>query len=678
MSHTGPLTVAHLNTQSVLDKQAELQHFMHQHNVDIFSLNETWLNKNKKFKISNYRIFRRDRTTSRGGGVCLAIHQNLIATTVEHQFQEECIIIRLPNIINGTSDLIVSSYYNPPDTTVNPVLLDFIFKLGEHVLLLGDLNAHSSTWNSKKDNNSGIVVNDFINNTHNMLLNNNEATYEPLHRPEYSAILDLAISSQQLSQKFLSFTTHEEPRSDHITFTTTFNINRRLQPTKELTIKKINWETFKSSLEASRPQLNTIISTSADIDSTTATLTATLQQAMKNATKIHTLKKNSNHAYLPNHILKLIKEKKETRRLYQNTRDPTLKSSYNKLTELIKTNIINHKQHQWQEFCNSINKNQISDSKLWQKIRSINNPTNGNTPRSPELNHNNTKTTDPTITSNIFADYLESVFDNYSDSNLDNSFFEHTEHSATSLFSYSNSNSNHQECTVDPTTPTTKSNNTSHTQASSNITNTNTDFSPVTIDELTKAIKKLKNKSACGGDHISNKMLKNLPVSYLHFLTKLFNTSMTLGHLPAAWKEATIILIPKPQKDHSTPQGYRPISLLNTLSKLLERVVYSRLEDWLVKNKVLSQFQSGFRRFRQTKDHTIRLIQAAQSCFNQNQKMGAIFFDMGIRFCLAQRSAPQARPTPHTYLPRQMDSMLPKRENIQSKDWLNLLNHKNN
>ena len=58
------------------------------------------------------------------------------------------------------------------------------------------------------------------------------------------------------------------------------------------------------------------------------------------------------------------------------------------------------------------------------------------------------------------------------------------------------------------------------------------------------------------------------------------NASLRLGHIPNYWKEAIIVLIPKPMKDHTKCENYRPISLLNTLSKLLERVIINRLEKW--------------------------------------------------------------------------------------------------
>ena len=91
-------------------------------------------------------------------------------------------------------------------------------------------------------------------------------------------------------------------------------------------------------------------------------------------------------------------------------------------------------------------------------------------------------------------------------------------------------------------------------------------------------------------------------------------------------------MIPKPKKDHSRPENFRPISLLSTLSKVLERVVLSRLNKWIEDNQLLSDLQSGFRRGRQTKDQLLRLINDGLAAFNINAELGALFIDIEKAF----------------------------------------------
>ena len=115
-------------------------------------------------------------------------------------------------------------------------------------------------------------------------------------------------------------------------------------------------------------------------------------------------------------------------------------------------------------------------------------------------------------------------------------------------------------------------------------------------------------------------------------MTDLANGSMRLSHIPTIWKKAHVSMIHKPMKNPKLALSYRPISLLNTLSKILERVIYSRLIEWCNINNIISDFQSGFTNGRQTKDHIFRLIQDSQQCFNRNLSVGAVFIDIEKAF----------------------------------------------
>ena len=107
---------------------------------------------------------------------------------------------------------------------------------------------------------------------------------------------------------------------------------------------------------------------------------------------------------------------------------------------------------------------------------------------------------------------------------------------------------------------------------------------------------------------------------------------LQLSYMPQQWKSAIVIMIFKPCKDPILVISYRPISLLNTFSKLLERVVLIRLSDWLDEKHILSEPQAGIRKNKQTKDHKFRIIQDVQAAFNRGFKVGAIFIDIKKAF----------------------------------------------
>jgi hypothetical protein len=80
------------------------------------------------------------------------------------------------------------------------------------------------------------------------------------------------------------------------------------------------------------------------------------------------------------------------------------------------------------------------------------------------------------------------------------------------------------------------------------------------------------------------------------------------------------------------PKDYRPISVTSCIGKLSERLLRTRLYDFLQNNKLLIDQQSGFRKNRQTKDNLFHLIQRSIESFNRKKKVCAIFFDIQSAF----------------------------------------------
>lgn len=86
-------------------------------------------------------------------------------------------------------------------------------------------------------------------------------------------------------------------------------------------------------------------------------------------------------------------------------------------------------------------------------------------------------------------------------------------------------------------------------------------------------------------------------------LRHIFNECLREGCFPPVWKEASLVLIPRPGRDAESPSAYRPIFLLGEAGKMLEYIVASRLTQHLEgdgPNLVEDQF--GFRRGRSTID----------------------------------------------------------------------------
>jgi len=169
-----------------------------------------------------------------------------------------------------------------------------------------------------------------------------------------------------------------------------------------------------------------------------------------------------------------------------------------------------------------------------------------------------------------------------------------------------------------------------------------------TSNEIQSAISNLKNSSP-GEDDIHNLFLKNMSEDYVANYLKMFNKSWQEECVPNSWKVGLMIPILKPGKDSTLTSSYRPITMLSTVGKLLERMVCNRLE-WVIENgNLISETQYGFRKGRSTCDsltfleHTIRnTLKSGEICivvfvdlkgaFDRVWHMGVIYKLMKLGF----------------------------------------------
>ena len=109
---------------------------------------------------------------------------------------------------------------------------------------------------------------------------------------------------------------------------------------------------------------------------------------------------------------------------------------------------------------------------------------------------------------------------------------------------------------------------------------------PITIPEIETAIRWLPNKPSKGHDGISNIMLKSISDGILYPLCLIFNKSISEGIFPSQMKMVEVIPFYK-GREIDMLVNYQPISLLITVSKLLEKLVYIRVYKFLEKNQIL-------------------------------------------------------------------------------------------
>ena len=115
---------------------------------------------------------------------------------------------------------------------------------------------------------------------------------------------------------------------------------------------------------------------------------------------------------------------------------------------------------------------------------------------------------------------------------------------------------------------------------------------PFQLRDLRRSIMKAKPR-APGPDGIHNNLLKHLPEDTLKILKEILNKIWISADFPQQWRAATVIPIPKPNKDHTDPLSYRPIALTSCLCKVMERMINTHLIWYLEKYRLLDRSQCG-------------------------------------------------------------------------------------
>lgn len=118
---------------------------------------------------------------------------------------------------------------------------------------------------------------------------------------------------------------------------------------------------------------------------------------------------------------------------------------------------------------------------------------------------------------------------------------------------------------------------------------------PFTKQEIQTALEKIDPRKAPGEDAINSEVLLRIFRSFPIFFTEVYNKCLKNGHFPKHWKRSIIQPIVKPGKEElDEVQKFRPISLLNTGGKLLEKLLIDRINHHLYTNKLLNSNQFGF------------------------------------------------------------------------------------
>ena len=590
------INVLYWNANGLTDKMLAFLDYLSKHNVDVACISETFLKPNSKIDSHpDYVIHRFDRVDRPKGGVAIIVKRNL-----KHQLQPsyntklmECIGIKV--FINDTASCHILSVYLPGGSKgreIDQHLRDDINKITNlrgNYYICGDFNAKHREWNCNVANKAGRILQEMSGEF--MIYFPDSPTYYPEDRNKSVSTIDLMLSNSNLETTELQCT---EAMSDHCAVyfqIKTSKIDRTENTVYRYDYRNANWKKFKAQI--SRRIEDNIgensCNTTEEIENHIKILSELIMEARNSSVKMKKI--NFESTKLTPEIKDLIKSKRSLRRRWQRSRDDQLKSELNHLQRIISENIKELKNKNWNKRLAEI---KPSNQTVWRIAKHCK---KGSKSMPPLTNLGKTF-----ITNKEKASALSEYFREAHENPLEHNDPQHTQE-------------------VNDT-------------VKEALERDNNDENPelTDVNEIVSIIRNLKNPKAPGLDDVNNILIKNLPEKGFEYLKFIINSCLKLNHFPKVWKHAKVIPIPKPGKPANELSSYRPISLLSSISKILERVLLNRINEHLEDNNIIPTQQCGFRTGRSTSHQLIKVIKTAKENLNNKKSTGMIFLDVEKAF----------------------------------------------
>ena len=584
-SHHLNLRIAFWNARGLRNKKLLLADFLLKNDTDVILVNETHLQPGQSFFINSYRTLRTDRTIKKGGGTAILVKSSISHTlnnSITNQIENTSI-----NINTTTGPIKLIAAYCPPKDVITLQDLTALFSDDIPTLLAGDLNAKHKNWLARATNPKGRALSKHARSLNLDINAPTSHTFFPLSRREKSDILDIALSRNL--PYLLQLTVGPDLGSDHCVVHADLSIPSCNTLTDLPPKNLINWKGYNRTLKRKTPDTPTP-NNIGEVDDQVDLLTNLISSALDKNSRPAPVK--SDRVNIPPEILELLQKKRLARKLWRQTGYRPYKSLYNRLNTKIKVLNRVYYEEKWKEKLASLS---TQDNSLWDLLRLLNKKKT----HIPPLTE---PTTNAIINSNpqkarLFASHTAQVHN----PDIKNIPLKHLEHVSSYVANYFSR-------ALPPQTV------------------------PFTLDELTEIIQSANPKKAPGPDGIPIKALQHLPDRTLKFLYSTLISSYRFGHFPTKWKTAHTIMIPKPGKNQRSPSSYRPISLLNALSKTYEKLLLQIMHRHIENHDLIIKQQAGFTAQTSTIHQAARLTNFITEGFHRRKITSVVFLDIERAF----------------------------------------------
>lgn len=549
----------------------------------ILAVQETFYGNNFMVKIPGYNgICKQGHFNQRfHGGVAMYIHSSCAYEEIPIQSEFQVVAAKVQ--LNGPRCITVASIYIPGRVGINADDFQALLRqLRPPFLLLGDLNSHNEVWGCLTTDSRGRLVERVIGNMQLNILNDGSSTHDS------GSAIDLSIASSDLSAEVEWVVLPSVLSSDHFPLRIDI-LGRAILPqvdSQRYNYKKADWDSFGMDLVWTSLPATDVFETPQDM---VQDLYSRFYTAADRTIPLYTPRRFYPRPFWNAECKRMWNERERLYRRYKTTGSLADKVHWKRVRALTKQFFKSEKKKEMQNYLSNMKHNEPM-SKIYEKLRQI----RGRPPRHIAIlkDHGNSVSEHSDIANCLARSFAStSTYNNHSD--------KFKKFQSASEKHNINFNTNIEE----------------HYNV------------PFALVELRSALSSAGDTSP-GPDRIHYLMLKNLPEDAQSYLLSFYNRLWATKYFPEEWQISTVIPIPKPGKDHSSPENYRPIALTSCLCKLFEKMINRRLIEFLENKKLLAHVQCGFRKNRATIDHLVRLDTFIRKAFASDQVTVGVFFDL--------------------------------------------------
>lgn len=543
--------------------------------MDIIVCSECWLSKAPYLPLlDGYNSFQTLNNINQNGGVVIYVKDTLDCKIYEPDCIQEanCLVCEV-----ASEYAIVAVYRSPSFPQIENFLsgLDTLFTTlssFKFLTLIGDLNIDIKT--NTKDSRAGDYLN--LNASHGLLPGHTFIT-----RGENCLDHVLIKSKAQATTLVL-----ETALTDHQPTILLANLRRNLQ-----TIPSTRTKTDYDSIHAAllHTDFSPIFNTN-DVNFATDFLVSTVSNIIKKCSYSHKVSRSKKtiKPWITTGLLRCIRNRDRMHeRLKREPDNMTLKITYMRYRNFINKLLKNTKRNYYK---NMLLKAKNNTKCTWNVIKEIANinTTNSNAKALLGLHQ------DPKISTNLVNNFFVDMGKNLADA-----------------------------ITRNQNTPTCPA--LSYGQPDSMA------LLEVDVNEIEQLIMGLRRDCSVGWDGISSHILQQSRSVFVPLITHICQLALTSGVFPNAFKKATVHPIYK-SGNKELVSNYRPISVLTTLSKILEKVLNKRLVNYLDSKNIIAANQFGFRKGISTEDAVDSLLENVVERLDGKEKCIGIFLDLSKAF----------------------------------------------